>query len=156
MAIGVNDAPDRNARVITVAPAWRSVTMPAADEPESLHILIVEDDPMIGMLLGEMLEAMGHRVCAIEMTEAAAVAAALAHRPDVMIVDALLFDGSGVGAVTTIRKTIDIACVFVSGDVSEINTTDADAVILSKPYNEAGLVGAIDAARAAARARAAP
>jgi CheY-like chemotaxis protein len=110
---------------------------------------------MIGMLLGEMLEAMGHIVCAIEMTESAAVAAALAHRPDVMIVDALLYEGSGVAAVATIRKTVDIACVFVSGDISEINTADADAVVLSKPYNEAGLVRAIDTARAAARTRAA-
>jgi DNA-binding response OmpR family regulator len=42
----------------------------------ALRILLVEDDSMIGMFLGMTLEQMGHEVCAIESTEAGAVAAA--------------------------------------------------------------------------------
>ena len=34
----------------------------------TLRIMVVEDDMLIGMLLGEMLEAMGHEICAIERT----------------------------------------------------------------------------------------
>jgi DNA-binding response OmpR family regulator len=55
---------------------------------QTLRVLVVEDDPMIGMLLAEMLEAIGHDVCAIETIEAAAVAAAARYRPDLLIVDA--------------------------------------------------------------------
>ena len=122
--------------------------MPQADTTAPLRILVVEDDAMIGMLLGEMLEAMGHAVCAIEDTERGAVAAALRDMPDLMIVDAMLYEGSGVAAVATIRASLDIGCVFVSGDISEISGIDPDAVVLAKPYNEVGLVRAIAAARA--------
>jgi DNA-binding response OmpR family regulator len=55
---------------------------------KALRILLVEDDCVIGMFLGMTLEHMGHEVCAIESTEAAAVAAAERYRPDLMIVDA--------------------------------------------------------------------
>ncbi len=40
-----------------------------------LRILVVEDDAVVGMMLAEMLEEMGHDICSIEATEADAVAA---------------------------------------------------------------------------------
>jgi CheY-like chemotaxis protein len=55
---------------------------------KALRILVVEDDAMIAMLLADMFAAMGHDVCAIERTEAGAVAAATLCKPDLMIVDA--------------------------------------------------------------------
>jgi DNA-binding response OmpR family regulator len=112
-------------------------------------ILIVEDDAMIAMLLAEMLEAMGHSVCAIEATEADAVAAALAHSPGLMIVDAHLQQGSGVAAIATIGATQSIPCILVSGDIAEIRGNDRRAIILEKPYTEAGLAVAISRALAA-------
>jgi CheY-like chemotaxis protein len=44
-----------------------------------LRILIVDDDALIAMFLAELLEGMGHRVCASVATEAEAVAIAAAH-----------------------------------------------------------------------------
>jgi CheY-like chemotaxis protein len=38
---------------------------------KALRVLVVEDNAIIGMLLGEMLAEMGHDVCGIETTEAA-------------------------------------------------------------------------------------
>ncbi|HPU14496.1 MAG TPA: response regulator [Polymorphobacter sp.] len=111
-------------------------------------ILVVEDDAMIAMLLAEMLEVMGHSVCATEATEAGAVAAALAHRPGLMIVDAQLQQGSGVTAVATILAAHPIPCILVSGDIAEIRGNDPRAVILAKPYSEAGLAAAISRAAA--------
>ena len=69
---------------------------------KALRVLVVEDDAMIGMLLAEMLEQMGHEVCALERTEARAVTAAIRCRPDVMIVDVWLREGSGIAAVERI------------------------------------------------------
>ena len=46
------------------------------DVTGSLRILIVEDDALIGMLLADMLTAMGHAVCAVTRTQHEAVAAA--------------------------------------------------------------------------------
>ena len=54
---------------------------------KALRILVVEDDTMIGELLVETLEGLGHAVCAVESNVANAVAAASRCRPDLMIVD---------------------------------------------------------------------
>jgi DNA-binding response OmpR family regulator len=63
---------------------------------KALRVLIVEDDALIGILLAEMLAEMGHVVCAIETTDADAVTAAVRCRPDLIIADVQLGDGSGV------------------------------------------------------------
>ena len=44
-------------------------------------------------LLADMLEGMGHEVCATENTQAGAIAAAARHKADLLIVDAGLIEG---------------------------------------------------------------
>ena len=41
---------------------------------KALRVLVADSGFMLGTLIAEMLEEMGHHVCAIEATEAAAVA----------------------------------------------------------------------------------
>jgi two-component system, response regulator PdtaR len=78
----------------------------------ALRTLVVEDDPMIGVLLAETLEGLGHAVCAVESNVTNAVAAASHWRPDLMIVDVGLSEASGVAAVKEIvRNQIRSACV---------------------------------------------
>ncbi|WP_245412182.1 response regulator [Methylocella silvestris] len=107
---------------------------------------MVEDDALNALFLGQMLEEMGHVVCAMEATEAGAVAAAAQFRPDLMIVDAQLRDGSGVIAVERILENGFIPHVFVSG--GRVRATRSDAVILHKPFREVDLAQAIQRARA--------
>ena len=111
-----------------------------------LRILVVEDDAMIAMLLAEMFAATGHDVCAIEATEAGAVAAAAQCRPDLMIVDARLGDGSGVSAMEEILRTGFVPHVFISGDISTVRALKPDAVAIQKPFDEFDLVRAIQRA----------
>ena len=108
---------------------------------KALRVLVMEDDPLIGMLLAELLEEAGYDVCAIVATEAGAVAAALRCRPDLMIVDVGLGDGSGVSAVEKISRTLSIPHVFMSGE--RVQTPRPDAVFLQKPFSEPDLVRAI-------------
>ena len=109
----------------------------------ALRVMVVEDDAMIGMLLAEMLAGMGHEVCAIETTEADAVTAAARCRPDLMIVDVRLGDGSGVNAVTEIHRTAPVPHVFVSGDITEVKALRPNALIIQKPYRESDLARVI-------------
>ena len=109
-----------------------------------LRILLVEDEPIIAMLLAKVLRAAGHAVCAVEATEEGAVAAAALHRPELMIVDAKLRRGSGVAAVTTILQQGFVPHVFVSGTVME--GLEPDAVMLEKPFTEAELTRAMERA----------
>jgi two-component system, response regulator PdtaR len=110
------------------------------------RVLVAEDDALIGMLLGETLEDMGHDVCAIVATEADVVAAAARHRPDLMIIDGRLFDGNGVSAVEKILRIGFIPHVFVSGDRSGILARRPGAVVIQKPFGESDLAWAIQRA----------
>ena len=111
-----------------------------------LRIMVVDDDTMISSLLAMMLTDMGHEVCAVEATEAGAVAAEARFRPDLMIVDARLGAGSVVGVVEAILHSRKVAYVLTSG--ARIDRSPPDAVILAKPFHEADLARAIGRATA--------
>jgi two-component system, response regulator PdtaR len=119
---------------------WRSEPMKA------LRVLLVEDDAMIGMLLADVLEEMGHVVCAIEGTQGAAVTAAAHHRPDLMIVDARLGHGSGISAVEQILRARFVPHLFITGNILRVQELRPDAVVLEKPFREAALMHAIQRA----------
>ena len=118
----------------------------------ALRVLVVEDDTIISMLLAEILEEMGHDVCAIEATEAAAVAAAVRCTPDMMIVDERLGDGSGVSAVDKILRTGPVALLFITGDIWRVKALRPGAAVLQKPFRKSDLARAIQCALDAAAA----
>jgi len=109
-----------------------------------LRILLVDDDAMIATLLSEMLEDLGHAVCGIEATEAGAVRAALRERPDLMIVDARLRLGSGIGAVAAILRVMDVPHILMSG--ARLPAHSPHAIKLQKPFMHRDLVHAIERA----------
>jgi CheY-like chemotaxis protein len=117
--------------------------------PAALRILIVEDNVIIALLLEATLADMGHGVCAIEDSEAGAVAAAARHRPELLIVDVGLIDGSGISAVDRILRNGFVPHIFVSGADLKLEKLNPRAVKLSKPYHERDLVAAIRQAFAA-------
>jgi DNA-binding response OmpR family regulator len=117
---------------------------PNASAPvKPLRVLVVEDDAMLGVLLAEMLEDMGHDICALETTEAGAVAAAAQYRPDLMILDARLGAGSGISAVEEILRTWLVPHLFMSGNISKVKALRPGAEVLEKPFREAELARAI-------------
>jgi len=106
---------------------------------------------MIGTLLAELLANLGYNVCPVETTEAGAVAAAARSRPDLMIADVTLAEGSGVSAVDRISRVGPVPHLFISGDVFQ--TAMPGSVLLRKPFREADLVQAIGRAFGAAGAQ---
>ncbi len=114
-----------------------------------LRVLIVEDEVLIAMLFAEVLEDMGHTVCAMETTETDAVAAAAKFSPDLIIADAKLRRGSGVAALATILLDGYVPHIFVSGDVSGIRAARPDAIVIQKPFFASDLDRAVDRAMGA-------
>ena len=108
-----------------------------------LRILVAEDDAMIGALLGEILAEMGHEVCAIEATESRAISAVSRCKPELMIVDGRLRNGSGISAVDKICHAEPIPHLFLSGDVSGVRALRPDAIVVQKPFRESDLAKAI-------------
>jgi CheY-like chemotaxis protein len=113
-----------------------------------VRILIVEDDVLIGELLSMMLEDMGHEVCGIAMTESEAVVLAANRRPDLMICDMRLDEGTGPGAVETICKTGFVPHIYVSGNVNSVLAAAPDSIVVEKPFRQDELMRAIGLALA--------
>jgi DNA-binding response OmpR family regulator len=112
----------------------------------ALRILVIEDEAIIAVLLAEVLVGMGFEVCAIEATQADAVAAATRCGPDLMIVDAWLGDGDGLSAVAEIERGGPVPHLFVSGDVARVRALRPDAIVIQKPFREQELARAIQRA----------
>ncbi len=120
---------------------------PDSRKPDStLKVLVVEDDALLAVALADVLEGMGHTVCAIAYTESGAIAAAARCSPDLMIVDARLGAGSGIAAVAEIHRAGPIPHLFVSGDVPKILARSPGAIVIQKPFRESDLASAMERA----------
>ncbi len=115
-----------------------------------LRILLVEDDATIGMLLTEMLEDLGHRICGTATTEVEAAAAAALHAPDLMLVDVQLVSGNGLSAMRMILRSRAVPHIFMTG--GHFHAMPPDATVLRKPFSERDLISALDHALGAPRA----
>ena len=113
---------------------------------DAIRIMVVEDEAFLGSLFGEVLEGMGFVVCAIETSEASAIAAAERCKPDLILVDVQLRDGNGVSAVTEILRKGFVPHVFYSGDISGVRDSRPGAITLQKPFRVSALARAIDQA----------
>ncbi|NLS26147.1 Phyllosphere-induced regulator PhyR [Sphingomonas sp. S2M10] len=112
----------------------------------ALRILVAEDNAMIAMFLSDVLKVLGHNVCAVTDTEAATVVAALFHRPDLLIVDDGLHEGSGLAAVREIEMTLPAPHIFSTGDCERVLKAEPNAIVLKKPFTMPALVSAIERA----------
>jgi CheY-like chemotaxis protein len=117
---------------------------------KALRTLVVEDDAIIGGLLAETLEGLGHAVCAVENNAANAVAAASRWRPDLMIVDVGLGEASGIAAVKEILRSGFVPHVVVTGDALSGISLGPDTVLIRKPFRVSDLDQAVQRALAAA------
>lgn len=110
----------------------------------ALRILLVEDDANISAVLSEILESMGHTVCATAATETDAVTEAVRCMPDLMIVDIALSPGSGLAAVAQILKGGHVPHFFISGVHPGYMANGVPG--LRKPFTVGSLILSITAA----------
>ena len=120
---------------------------------KALRILVVEDDVMIGELLAETLEDLGHTVCAVETKAANAMAAAARHDPDLMIVDVGLGEASGVAAVKEILRSGFVPHVLATGDALGGLPLGLNVVLIQKPFRGPDIAKPIQRLLAAKPAR---
>src|SRR5262245_66507233 len=81
----------------------------------SKRILIVDDEPNIGLSLQMILEGEGYEVL-ICQTAAEFRARAFSRRPDVCLLDVRLPDGSGIDLLRFLRENDDrVPAVMISG-----------------------------------------
>ena len=113
----------------------------------SRSILIVEDEPLIAMMLEDFLETLGHKVVASCESVEDALARVEAGGFDVAIIDVQLKDGRQVWPVAD--RLAESGTPFVlatGGHVEPPPAEHAAAPLLSKPYTIDAIGPALDQA----------
>jgi CheY-like chemotaxis protein len=108
-------------------------------------VLIVEDEPLIGMDLESLVEGLGHNVTGIARTHKEAVALALARPPGLILADIRLADGSsGLDAVNELLQAFQVPVVFITAYPEQLLTGERPepAFLIAKPFRPA-TVGAV-------------
>lgn len=83
--------------------------------PRTLRILIVEDEGITAMHIEDMVLELGHDVIGTVSNGPAAVAAATAQRPDLVLMDITLAKGTdGIVAALEIQRTLGISSIFMT------------------------------------------
>jgi PAS domain S-box-containing protein len=116
----------------------REETMDGA--PEIRTVLLCEDEPLIRMVMVEMLQDLG--VDAIEAGTAGEALAALDSRVDMLISDVHLPDGSGIELAEQVRqKYPNMPVVFATGNT--MKPPIKNSIVLAKPFHEDDLARAL-------------
>ena len=115
--------------------------------PGKRSILIVEDEPLIAMMLEDFLETLGHRVVGTCESVDEAIARVEQGGFDLAIIDVQLKDGKSVWPVAD--KLAENGLPFVlatGGHVEPPPAQHRDAPVLSKPYTIDSIEPAIEQA----------
>ena len=106
------------------------------------RLLVVDDEPHIGLLLRLKLEARGYELrLARSLFEARAVLAAEAERPDAVLLDLHLPDGSGVDLLRELRgrpATAALPVMVLTAEGEERVLAEArrlGAATITKPFS---------------------
>ncbi len=100
-------------------------------------VLVIEDEPIIAFDIAGIVTEMGHRVIGTAATKSAAVAAARANRPGLILADIQLDDGStGIDAVRDILDHFDVPVIFVTAFPERLLTGERTepAFLVAKPF----------------------
>jgi two-component system, response regulator PdtaR len=100
-----------------------------------LRVLIVEDEPLIGMELEDAVTTAGHEIIGWATSHASAIAISEARSPDLAFIDLKLRDGdTGVGISQQLAKR-GVVVVLTTANSSDVGDLEHVLGIVSKPYS---------------------
>lgn len=108
---------------------------------DTLRVLLVEDEALILMQLEMQLEDAGHRVVGTAMTAGDGVALLRETRPDLVLVDLRLADGSSGLEVARAACGLDgVVCVFITANPGQLpGDLEGAAAVIAKPFSGSAL-----------------
>jgi CheY-like chemotaxis protein len=134
---------------------WAEVTELVAEARAEIErqtrarVLIIEDETLIAIDLSDIVAKLGHEVVATADTASKAVAAAAAHRPDLVLADIQLADGSsGIDAVNEILHRVSVPVIFITAFPDRLLTGERPepTFLITKPYLEETVQAAVSQA----------
>ncbi len=109
-------------------------------------VLIIEDEPLIAMELQQIVEGLGHSVCALATTRQEAVAAFAAKAPSLVLADIQLADNSsGIEAVQEILGIVPVPVIFITAYPERLLTGERPepTFLVTKPFRQDTVQAAI-------------
>lgn len=118
----------------------RAITaaLQAIDRELASNVLIVEDESIIAMDLENLVTDLGHSVTGVATTYDEAVHMAAESKPDLLLSDIQLADGSsGLDAAVTILKSLDIPVIFITAYPERLLTGSRPepTYVFTKPFS---------------------
>jgi CheY-like chemotaxis protein len=108
-----------------------------------VHALIIEDEPVIAMMIEDILRENGYTTFGFAASAPEAVEAARTRCPDLITSDVALKPGNGIDAVEEICSAGARPAIFVTSDDAEVRRRLPGHPVLRKPFLAADLNAAI-------------
>ncbi|MCP5433803.1 MAG: response regulator [Alphaproteobacteria bacterium] len=144
-----NEAAD----ILDIPPADIKTLLAEADSEirklTKANVLIVEDEPVIALDISSLVEELGHRVIAVCATRDEALAAFEAERPDLVLADIKLADGSsGIDAATAMLRRFELPVIVITAFPDRLLTGRRiePTFLITKPFQAAAVRAAISQA----------
>lgn len=112
----------------------------------SARVLIIEDESIIALHIKQIVESLGHETIAIVRTRAEAVAKARDERPELVLADISLADGSsGIDAVKDILAEQTVPVIFITAFPERLLTGERPepTYLITKPFEPETVIATI-------------
>lgn len=119
------------------------------EKQTAARILIIEDEPIIAMDIESIVVELGHQSVGIADTRDQAVEMAEAHRPDLILSDIQLADGSsGVDAAHEILAKFEVPLIFITAFPERLLTGERPepTFLITKPFKRSAVQAAVSQA----------
>jgi DNA-binding NarL/FixJ family response regulator len=118
------------------------------ERPVKGRVLVVEDDVLLAMVLQDALSFEGYAVVGMARTAREAIALAVEHAPDMVLMDINLLGAvDGIAAAAQILERTGIRCLMATAHTDEETRRRAARVQplgwLAKPYDEQDMLHAV-------------
>ena len=113
------------------------------------HVLIIEDEPLVALMIQFLLEDEGATSFAFADSETAAVEAAVETPPALITADVRLASGTGPAAVKAIHERLgSVPVIFITATPQACEPNEPSRVVLGKPVDPTALINAFHRLRA--------
>lgn len=129
--------------------------LPLLNLDGAMHVLIIEDEPLIAMSIEDALRECGCESFQFATNFQQAIEAASARCPELITADVKLAPGSGIDAVEAICGDRYIPVIFITSTGDEVEARRPGSIILAKPFDLGRIKQAVELALAFGRRRSA-
>ncbi|MBG1232417.1 response regulator [Aestuariivirga litoralis] len=101
-------------------------------------VMIIEDEPLIALDLEDIVSSLGHSCTGVARTHSEAVKLAAKKKPDLVLSDIQLADGSsGIDAVSDILKSYEVPVIFITAFPERLLTGEKPepTFLITKPFS---------------------